>query len=331
VAEVEDRPRPLLMIKDFLKLARPGDWTKNIFVIPALIYSGQWRRFIPETRQWELDWAAIGRTVGAFVAFSLLASAIYAINDTLDAEKDRQHPVKRKRPVASGAISPAAASTFALVLAVAAFGLSISIDPAAPWLTLTLVMYVLLQIAYNAGLKRIMLLDVMAISSGFVIRALAGGAAVPVRVSLWLVLCVFFLCLYLGFVKRMCDLKSAERNNSHWKSPAGYDHESDISWLLCFSGVLAILTYILYALSPQTGRLFGHRSVAFVLMVPIPVLVMHRMYMGAKRGDSDSPLGAIKDDPLVIIGCVLFAGFTVVVLSVPGLDSFLQQFFLMEN
>ncbi|MFG0251331.1 MAG: UbiA prenyltransferase family protein [Phycisphaerales bacterium JB038] len=319
------------MIKDFVKLARPGDWTKNLFIIPALIYSGQWRVFIPESKVWELEWAAIGRTLGAFLAFSLLASAIYAVNDTLDAEKDRLHPVKRTRPVASGAISPAAASTFALLLAVSAFALSIAIDPSPPWLTMTLVMYIALQVAYNAGLKRIMLLDVMALSTGFVIRALAGGAAVPVRVSLWLVLCVFFLCLYLGFIKRMCDYKSAERDDSDWTSPAGYDKEDDISWLLCFSGVMAILTYILYALSPQTGRLFGHRSVAFVLMVPIPVLVMHRMYMGAKRGKSDSPLGAIKGDPLVILGCFLFAALTVVVLSVPGLDLLLQKFFLMEN
>ncbi len=318
------------MIKDFVKLARPGDWTKNFFVIPALIYSGQWRQFSPATMVWQMEWAAIGRTLGIFVAFSLLASAIYAINDTLDAEKDRLHPVKRNRPVASGAISPAAASTFALLLAVTAFSLCLAIDPSPPHLTLTLVMYIALQIAYNAGLKRIMLLDVMALSAGFVIRALAGGAAVPVRVSLWLILCVFFLCLYLGFIKRMCDFQSAQRDDSDWKSPAGYDTEDDISWLLCFSGVLSIVTYILYALSPQTDRLFGHRSVAFVLMVPIPMLVMHRMYIGAKRGQSDSPLGAIKGDPLVIIGCVLFVALTIVALSVPGLDNLLENSFMME-
>ena len=278
---------------------------------------------------WEFDWGSILRTLGAFVAFSLIASAVYAINDAIDVEKDRLHPVKCLRPVARGAISPATAATFAMLLATAAFVLSAFISP--PWLTATLVMYVLLQVVYNLGLKRIMLLDVMAISTGFVIRALAGGAAVPVRVSLWLVLCVFFLCLYLGFVKRMCDLKSAEAKGSDWKSPAGYNNENDISWLLCFSGVMALLTYILYALSPQTGRLFGHKSVAFVLMTPLPFLVMHRMYMDAKQGKSDSPLEAIKGDPLVILGCLVFAAGTIAVLSIPNLDKFLQHFFLMEN
>jgi 4-hydroxybenzoate polyprenyltransferase len=316
------------MVKHFLRLARPGDWTKNVFVLPALVYSGQWRGQ-DESGMYVLQWEPILNTLGAMVAFCLLASAIYAVNDTLDCEKDRLHPVKCRRPVASGAISPQAASTFGLVLAVLAFMLSAQIEP--PYLTLTLVMYVLLQVFYNLGLKRIMLLDVMALSTGFVLRALAGGAAVPVRVSIWLVLCVFFLCLYLGFIKRMCDLKSARRTKSDWKSPAGYDDEHDIAWLLGFTGVLSIVTYILYALSNQTSRLVGHRSVAFVLLVPLPILVMHRMFIGAKAGRSDSPLGAIKGDPIVFIGCAVFLACTVAVLTVPHLDQLLQRFFLMEN
>ncbi|MCK4871558.1 MAG: UbiA prenyltransferase family protein [Phycisphaerales bacterium] len=316
------------MVKDLVRLARPLDWTKNVFVLPALIYSGEWRSTIGPG-QWEPNWTAILGTLGAFIAFSLLASAIYAVNDTLDRDKDRLHPVKCRRPVASGVISPSTATTFALLLAVAAFGLSSQINP--PYLTAALLMYVLLQVAYNLGLKRIMLLDVMAISTGFVLRALAGGAAVPTRVSLWLILCVFFLCLYLGFVKRMCDLQSAtKQGETQWRSPAGYDHEEDISWLLGFTGVLSIVMYVMYALSSHTTRLFGYSATAFVLMVPIPIMVMHRMYMCAKRGESDSPLGSLRQDPVVMIGGILFLLGTVTIIYAPGVDDLIRKFFLME-
>jgi 4-hydroxybenzoate polyprenyltransferase len=171
-----------------LQTMRPKQWVKNTFVFAGLLFSG---------KVFEAD--AVVAAVTAFVAFCLVSGATYLLNDAVDAESDRHNPRTASRPIARGDLSPSAAIVAAVVAAAAGVALSSLIN----WETLAaLVGYVVLQIAYSNWLKHILFVDVMAIAAGFVLRAAAGGLAVEVPISSWLLLCTGLLAVFLGFTKR---------------------------------------------------------------------------------------------------------------------------------
>lgn len=313
------------MLPPLLRLLRPGDWTKNVFVLPAVVFS------LPRFVQEGTDAVVRGLLEGAaaFACFCLVASAFYAVNDVLDVEKDRRHPVKRHRPIASGAVSPNLAVLTALVLAAGGFGLALATDRG---LAVVLLLYALLQVVYNWFVKRIMLLDVIGLATGFALRATAGAVAIDAGISIWMLLCVFFLCLFLGFVKRLCDLSSAAaEGRTDWKSPAGYDDRIELNWLLGISAVLAVMTYLMYALSDHARAIFGARAIGFALLSPLVLLVIHRFYRRASRGTSDSPLGALLEDRVVLASILLYGAGTVTVLLVPPVERALDRTFLLAG
>jgi 4-hydroxybenzoate polyprenyltransferase len=307
-----------------LKLLRPGDWTKNVFVLPAFVFALPGLLAVGTPTD-ELVILALD-TVVAFVCFSLIASGFYCLNDVLDAEKDRQHPVKRKRPVASGAVRPNTAVATGLALIAASIGLGLAMRPG---FAVVLVAYAALQLAYNGGLKRVLFVDVVGLAVGFALRAVGGAVAIDVPISAWLLLCVFFLCLYLGFIKRLCDLSSAAAaGRSDWRSPAGYDDRIELNWLLGMSAVLAIVTYLMYALSEHAWALFGSRATGFALLSPLVMVAIHRFYRRASRGTSDSPLSALREDRAVLAAVTLFAAGTLVILFVPPVQTALDMVFV---
>jgi 4-hydroxybenzoate polyprenyltransferase len=314
------------MAAAMIRLLRPADWVKNLFVLPALVFS------LPRLLAGDAE-AEVGRLVGgtalAFACFCLLASGFYAINDVIDAEKDRRHPIKRKRPVASGAVSGPQAIGIGVVLIAVAIGLGWTVN-----LTLVAILgaYGLLQIAYNLGIKRVMLVDVVALATGFALRAAAGAAAIRVQMSVWLILCVFFLCLYLGFIKRLCDLSSAAAaGDGEWKSPAGYEDRIELNWLLGISAALAIVTYLMYALSDHAWALFGSRAMGFALLSPLVMITIHRFYRRASFGRSDSPLAALVQDRVVAICVVLFGVGVLMSLYVPAVQQLLERLFVFRE
>jgi len=309
------------MMMQLIRLIRPGDWVKNVFVLPALIFS------LPALLAEAQPLAPLVLdTALALVAFCLLASGCYAINDICDAPSDRQHPIKRLRPVASGAVTGAQALLLGLTLVIAALAIASTVN----WLlAVTLLVYVVVQAAYNALLKRVMLVDVVAVAAGFALRATAGAVAIDVRILVWLLLCVFFLCLYLGFVKRLCDLASATAaGRCDWRSPAGYDDRIELNWLLGVSAVLAIVTYLMYSLSEHAWALFGPRSIGFALLSPLVMITIHRFYRRASRGTSDSPLAALLEDRVVIVSVALFAAGVLMSLYVPFMREIFEHVFV---
>lgn len=176
----------------YLRLARPKQWTKNGFVLAGLVFSGE--ALLP---------SSIVAALLTFVSFCALSGAVYASNDVLDIEEDRKHPRKRNRPVASGEISPRAAMIYAVLLGVVGLAIGFAVN----WgVGLAGVAYLALQAVYTPVLKHIAILDVMSISAGFVIRALAGVVAVGSPVSPWLIVCTGLLTLFLGFSKRRHEL-----------------------------------------------------------------------------------------------------------------------------
>jgi 4-hydroxybenzoate polyprenyltransferase len=193
------RPLSSGRVPPIVALLRPRQWYKNVLILVPLLFSGN----LGTTGLWP----AVAAT---FLAFCALSGAVYAVNDVLDAERDRQHPKKRLRPIASGAVSAPAAVALALVLAVAGMAALAWVNP----LTLAMgVLYLLLQAVYNGGLKHLLLWDALGIAFGFVLRALAGYTALeldnPVE---WLIVCTFLFALYLALTKRFAELAMVRRD-----------------------------------------------------------------------------------------------------------------------
>jgi len=303
---------------------RPGDWTKNSFVLLAFIF---WLANAVRTQQTDAATAKVTAAALAFAAFCLVASGFYAINDALDAEKDRSHPVKCRRPVASGAISVGAAIGFGALLVAASIAVALSVSKA---LVAAIALYAVLQVAYNGGLKRVAVVDVLTIATGFALRAAAGAVAIEVQISPWLVLCVFFLCLFLGWTKRMCDLVSAERAGSAWKCSADYRGRDELQWLLGVSAVVTVLMYLSYTLSAHTWQLYGPRAYGLAMLTPLVLLAIHRFWRRANDGSSDSPLDALRSDRIVLASIVLFFALLGVVMFVPAADDVLNRVFLPQ-
>ena len=189
-------------------------------------------------------------------------------------------------------------------------------------------LYGVLQLFYNLKLKRIPVVDVTTIATGFALRAAAGAVAIDVRISVWLVLCVFFLCLYLGFIKRMCDLVSAERAQSAWKPSADYRGRDELQWLLGISAVMTVLMYLSYTLSDHAQSLFGPRATGLALLAPLVLIAIHRFWRRANEGSSDSPLDALRSDAVVLSAILLFVALLGVVLFVPQAATALDGVFL---
>ncbi len=310
--------------RDILRLARPGDWTKNSFVLLAFIF---WAANAVRTGETSAIGGKAACAALAFAAFCLVASGFYAINDAIDAEKDRGHPVKCRRPVASGAVSRGTAVAMGVVLVVAALATAHSVSKA---LMAAIAFYAALQLAYNWGLKRIAVVDVMTIATGFALRAAAGAVAIEVQTSPWLVLCVFFLCLFLGCTKRMCDLVSAERAGSAWRCSAEYRGRDELQWLLGVSAVVTTLMYLSYTLSAHTWALYGPRAYGLAMLTPVVLLAIHRFWRRANDGSSDSPLDALRNDRVVLGSIVLFFALLGVVMFVPQAAEVLDRVFLPQ-
>lgn len=308
-----------------LRLMRPGDWMKNVFVLIAPLF---WlAREVAHGGPPDVGDKPWGIFV-AFAAFCLVASGTYCINDAIDAEQDRQHPVKRHRPVASGQISPATAVMFGIALMGAAVGLAATVRIA---LVLVVVAYLALQVAYNLALKRVAILDITTIAAGFGLRAAAGALAIGVALSVWLVLCVFFLCLFLGFIKRTCDLVRAEQAGSSWRSSAGYGDRAELNLLIAMSATLTVVMYVSYTLSSHAVGIFGPRAYGMALLTPLVLAAIHRFWRRANRGLSDSPLAALREDRVVLACVGLFALLLAVILFSEQANWALETLFQTED
>lgn len=295
-----------------IRMLRPLDWTKNLVVFIALVFARKLG-----------DGEVVVAAVVAFAAFCLMASGFYAINDALDAPRDRHHPMKKRRPVASGAVSRSTALGLGGALVVVGAGITLPVGLPLLWCALA---YVLLQVLYNLALKRILTVDVVAIAVGFVIRAAAGAAAISVPISVWLVLCVLFLCLFLALIKRLADVCSVgDQSATPWRGHADYDSRPELHWMLAVTGTLAVVSYLTYSLSPHAERLFGPRAIGLALLTPLPVMVMHRMFRRANLGRSDRPIDALREDPTVLLSFLLFVAGAIAALYAPGLDDVLAS------
>jgi 4-hydroxybenzoate polyprenyltransferase len=279
-------------------LLRPHQWLKNAVVLAPLVFSKHL-----------LDLQLASLTLLAVAACCALSSAAYALNDLLDAEADRLHPLKRLRPIASGALSPAdGALTF-----VAAGGLGIALCAAISREVAMLgVGYLVLQQAYTAFLKRVVLLDVIVVATGFILRAYIGGTAIGVEVSPWLVLITFLLALFLALARRKQELEVMGSAAADHRAALGEYTPALLDQMISPIIGATLVAYMIYSVSPEVAGRLG--TPYFHLTVPFVVFGLFRyLYLVHQHGAGEDPSRLlVSDAPL--LASVMAWGIVVLLL-----------------
>jgi 4-hydroxybenzoate polyprenyltransferase len=280
-----------------LRTMRPKQWTKNVFVWAALIFDRKLFQVEPFIR-----------TLVAFVLFCLVSSAVYIINDLVDIEKDRQHPSKRNRPLASGALNPQLA-------AAAAIGLIILTIPPAWWLgiefALILYGYLALMVAYSFWLKNIVIVDVLTLAAGFVLRVAAGVVVIDAeRFSPWIYVCTVLFALFLAIGKRRQEIVLMEGANGTTRAILEEYNVRFLDEMLALVSSSTVMAYSLYTFSaPNLPP--NHLT---MLTIPFVLYGLFRyLYLIHVKGETDPPDAVLLKDRGLLIDVLLF-GLVVIVI-----------------
>ena len=289
------------MIRDLIQLARPGHWIKNVVVFMPIVFGLSMTR--PQA------WVQAGITA---VAFCLVSAFAYIINDVKDRKSDRQHPQKKLRPVACGKVGVAAAIIEAVALLAAGVCLASTVSVV---LLLIVMLYVMLQLSYTLYFKQKALIDVICIALGFVLRTASGAVAIKVEISPWLFICMFTLCLFMGFCKRYSEVvtipdKAVARN--HRPTLIQYTPEL-LTHLITLSAGIAIIAFLLYGLSERTIAQFG--TSYFIYTLPLVVYAVFRFAMLSMKGAYAEPTELILRDRPFQLTIVLWALLMLVFIS----------------
>jgi 4-hydroxybenzoate polyprenyltransferase len=290
----------LAVLRELLKTMRPRQWVKNVFVFAAIAFS--------EGRLWTQPEPVL-KVIAAFAAFCMAASAIYLINDLKDIEKDRAHPKKRHRPLASGRLSPTVAIVAAVVLVATVLPLSYLIDPDGG-LMLVLCAYVIIQgFLYTYLLKNIVIFDILTIAAGFVLRAVAGAAVINVAMTPWLLVCMGLLALFLGIGKRRHELVLLENGAGEHRRIL---NEYSVPMLDQMMSIVTASVIMAYSMTTFSAPAVPQRPYP-VLMLTIPFVVyaiFRYLYLIYQRDGGGSPEDLVlKDMPLAV--SILLWGVTV--------------------
>ena len=293
-----------------LALLRPAHWVKNLLVLAPLVFAG--RLF---------DAASLRAELLMLAAFCLLASATYALNDVHDEQGDRSHPRKRSRPLASGALSRNAALTTAAVCGAGGLALGWHLQTLAPPFGAGLaalgplgfcLLYLALTAAYTFVLRAIAGLDVLALATGFVLRAYAGSVALQLLPSHWLVICSFALALFLAAGKRRLEISqvgtaalAGRPSLTSWSLPA-------LDRVVEASAALAVITYVVYSISPETAARVGGRGLVY--SAPIVAWLVARTRNRLRRDAAADPVELVLRDPPTLLGLLAFGAVVLLVI-----------------
>ena len=286
-------------LKHVVVSMRPGQWSKNLFIFAGLIFSGN--LFHPEV---------LIRVGSGFILFSLVASSIYIFNDVMDVEYDRAHPEKKSRPVAAGLLSVPAAHAGAIVFAAAGLIGALTLDRV---FFAILLSYLIINFAYTIKIKKMVILDIMCISFGFVLRVLAGTELAEVTPSDWLILCTITLSLFLGFSKRRHELAvTGAKAVSHRKVLGEYSL-SFLDQMIAVATACTVMSYALYTVSPQTVYRFGTRNLVF--SIPFVIYGIYRyLYLIHQKNLGGNPSRELVRDLPLLINALLWALVVVLII-----------------
>lgn len=278
---------------------RPRQWVKNSVIFAALLFS---RTLAEPSHLW--------RSVCAFMLFCAVSGSVYIFNDIIDVENDRIHPAKSKRPIAAGEVTLGLAGTTAALLAAAALVLSWRLSH--PFAMLAL-LYLVTNLLYSLWLKKVVIVDVMVISSGFVIRAVAGGVVIGVEVSAWLILCTILLSLFLGFTKRRQELAQLEAQAVNHREILREYSVTFLDQMISIVTAATVVAYFLYTLSPETRAKLG--TPYLPLTIPFVLYGIFRyLYLVHERNMGESPTAALYADRPLLVNTLLWAAAAVIIL-----------------
>ncbi|NOT47437.1 MAG: decaprenyl-phosphate phosphoribosyltransferase [Acidobacteria bacterium] len=304
------RKRSLLGLS--LAAMRPHQWVKNLFIFAPLLFG---RKLT--------DLSAVGAALTTFCMFCLLSSALYIFNDWLDADEDRAHPEKRNRPISSGELPVPAALLCSASLAATAFCL-------AWWLGTSIVVvgavYFVLIVAYSLSFKRLIVLDCIAIASGFVLRVIGGAVAINVVPTHWLIVCAFLLALFLAFSKRRQEMLTLLNNAVEHRKVLG---QYSVAYLDQVNIILigaAIVSYALYTVAPETVERFGTDVLIYGTVFVIYGMLRYLALINhPEKGGNPSKM-LLRDRPLLIT-VVAWSLYNAIVIYHITLEEFLVFLF----
>lgn len=287
------------MFRALLAALRPAQWTKNLFVLAPAVFAHRLE-----------NPALLTQAAVAFLAFCAASSSVYLFNDLVDREQDRLHPVKRHRPIASGALSASVARWVAAALLLASLGASWKLGPAFLALLGT---YLLLNVLYTLRLKHIVILDVMSIASGFVLRVAAGAEAIAVEVSDWLLLATTFVSLFLAFSKRRHELLLLQDQASQQRRVLDHYSPVFLDQMINVSTASTVLCYALYATDPTTQDRLGTRYL--IATLPFVLFGIFRfLYLLYQRPGSRNPTETILFDLPFLANGLLWGGLVLALI-----------------
>jgi 4-hydroxybenzoate polyprenyltransferase len=279
---------PKSMLRAWLRLLRPRQMMKNVFCLAGVMF-GPGR--LTDAHAWVLDFATL-------VVFSFTSCSVYIFNDIIDRERDRLHPRKRSRPIASGAISVTSAAVTAVVLAAGALAWAWAI---APLVFVCVLLYLVNNVAYSLKLKHMALFDVLCIALGFLLRLLAGIYALGDLPTAWIALCSFFLTLFLGFSKRRTELMRLMPSENQQHRPVLSKYTTQfLDYLVNNTAVMTIMCYALFTAS-------GEKNPSLVITVPIVFFaVMHYKRLVMLFGAAEEPEKLVLRDARLLVSILIW-------------------------
>ncbi len=288
------------MLLEFLKLIRVHQWIKNFFVFVPLLFSLH-----------IFEWNYLKLSLLAFLIFCIASSSIYVINDLVDINADRAHPVKKNRPLASGKIKIPSGVIIASLLIIILFFL---VPFANTEFLLSVVGFILLNVMYSFFFKHIVILDIFSIAAGFAIRVLGGAFAIDVPISNWLLLTTMFISLFLGVMKRHSELILVAENENHNSRKVLSEYSlnfADQMATVAAAGV--IICYALYTVAPRTVNVFGSENLIYT--TPFVVFGIFRfMYLEYQSNKGENTTRIVATDIPMIITVVLYALVTMAII-----------------
>ena len=289
-----------MVFVEILRSLRPQQWIKNLAIFAALVFS----------RNFDVP-SLVLRTAAAFVAFCFISSSHYIFNDLMDLEEDKLHPVKSKRPLASGRLKKGPAVAAMLVLGAAGLGL-------AAWLSLPFLFlglgYIAIQVLYSVRLKHVVILDIFVIAAGFVIRVVAGGLVIRVSISSWLLICTMLLSLFLAMGKRRHELVILEGAAPNHRPILKEYNIVFLDQMISVVTASTLVAYCLYTISDETIAKLGTRSMIWT--VPFVLYGIFRyLYLIHLKSEGGSPEHLIIKDKPLLLDIFLWGAASILILA----------------
>jgi 4-hydroxybenzoate polyprenyltransferase len=294
---------PTNIPKGLIRALRPKQWTKNLLVFAGLLFSRQYS-----------DPDSVLRACATFAAFCLLSGAVYIINDLVDVEEDRLHPRKRNRPIASGQLPMGVARVAAMLLAPIALLIAFHTN----WATgIVCASYFANTLLYNLTLKHRVIWDVLSVSGGFVLRAVAGVTALDAAISPWLLICTLLLALFLTLTKRRQELVLLENGaGEHRRILEEYSPQL-LDQMISVVTASTLMSYCLYTISERTVREFGNHNL--LLTIPFVIYGIFRyLYLVHQKDQGDAPDRVFLSDTPMLVNVALYIAVVVLILLFGG-------------